>query len=164
MIAIARPKKPLELQTKHLTQEERAELEYRQELIKTNSDQLEKSPKWLRDKIARNEWKRLVEQFRTISVISNLDLNNLGAYCNAYSSYIETTKLLKDEPLTIQYTNKGGATNIIENPLIKIQMKYSDEMRKYSSLLGLSIDSRLKLASIKSTETKKELTDEFWDI
>ena len=88
----------------------------------------------------------------------------MAAYCNAYSGYLETIREMQGQALTIEYTNKGGATNIIENPLIKIQMKYSDEMRKYSSLLGLSIDSRLKLASIKSTETKKELTDEFGDI
>lgn len=37
-------------------------------------------------------------------------------------------------------------------------------MRKYSSLLGLSIDSRLKLAAIKSTETKKGIVDDFGDI
>ncbi|WP_454053960.1 P27 family phage terminase small subunit [Clostridium sp. Marseille-Q7071] len=69
----------------------------------------------------------------------NLDLNNLGAYCNAYSSYIEITNEIKRTATKfIEYTNKVGATNIIENPLIKIQMKYSDEMRKYSSLLGLT--------------------------
>lgn len=66
---------------------------------------------------------------QNLSVISNLDLNNLGAYCNAYSSYIEATKELKGQLLTIEYTNKGGATNVIENPLIKIQLKYSDEMK-----------------------------------
>ena len=43
-------------------------------------------------------------------------------------------------------------------------MKYSDEMRKYSSLLGLSIDSRLKLATIKSKETKQDIVDDFGDI
>lgn len=161
---MGRNRKSLALQTGNLTQEQQLEKEQEEELIKLNSEQLEKPPKWLRDNIAKKEWKRLVEQFRTISVISNLDLNNLGAYCNAYSFYLDATNQLKEEPLITEYTNKFGATNYVENPLIKIQMKYSDEMRKYSSLLGLSIDSRLKLATIKSTENKKDIDSEFGDI
>lgn len=161
---MGRPRKALDLQTGNLTKQQQTEREIEEELIKCNSEQLDKSPPWLRDNVAKKEWKRLVEQFRSISVISNLDLNNLGAYCNAYSFYIEATKELKEAPLLIEFTNKAGATNQIENPLIKIQMKYSDEMRKYSALLGLSIDSRLKLATIKSKETKKEISDEFGDI
>ena len=43
-------------------------------------------------------------------------------------------------------------------------MKYSDEMRKYASLLGLSIDSRLKLASLKGKKKNDEINDEFGDI
>ena len=37
-------------------------------------------------------------------------------------------------------------------------------MKKYSSLLGLTIDSRLKIATLKLTETKKDIVDEFGDI
>ena len=91
-------------------------------------------------------------------------MNNLGAYCNAYSSYLEASKELAKQPQVVEYTNKAGATNFVENPYIKIQLKYSDEMRRYSSLLGLSIDSRLKLATIKSKETKQEIVDDFGDI
>lgn len=161
---MGRPRKILNTQQGHLTKEQIAEKQLQEQIIQAGTDQLEKPPKWLRDNVAKKEWKRLVEQFKTLSVISNLDLNNLGAYCNAYSSYLEATKELKEQTLTVSYTNKGGATNLIENPLIKIQMKYSDEMRKYSSLLGLSIDSRLKLATIKLTETKKDIAEEFGDI
>lgn len=161
---MGRPKRMLNAQSGHLTKKQQEEKKLQEQIIKTGTDQLEKPPTWLRDKVAKNEWERLVEQFKTLGIISNLDLNNLGAYCNAYSSYLEATKELKGQPLTIEYTNKADATNIIENPLIKIQMKYSDEMRKYSSLLGLTIDSRLKMATIKLQETKKEVVDDFGDI
>lgn len=161
---MARPKKMLNTQEGHLTKEQQKEKELQEQIIQTGTEQLNNPPSWLRDSIAKKEWKRLVGQFKTLGVISNLDLNNLGAYCNAYSGYLEATKEQKGQSLTIKYTNKGGATNIIENPLIKIQIKYSDEMKKYSSLLGLTIDSRLKMATIKLTETKKEVTDDFGDI
>lgn len=161
---MARPKKMLNTQEGHLTKQQQEEKKIQEEIIKIGIEQLNKPPTWLRDNVAKKEWRRLVEQFKLLGVISNLDLNNLGAYCNAYSSYLETTKLLKGQPLTIEYTNKGGATNIIENPLIKIQLKYSDEMKRYSSLLGLTIDSRLKMATIKLTETKKDIVKDFGDI
>ncbi|GAB6150216.1 phage terminase small subunit P27 family [Clostridium novyi] len=161
---MARPKKLLAMQEGNLTCKQQEEKRLQEEAIQTGMEQLKTTPKWLRDKEAKKEWKRLVEQFKRLAIISNLDLNNLGAYCNSFSSYLEATKQLNGQPLTIEYTNKGGATNIIENPLIKIQLKYSDEMKKYSSLLGLTIDSRLKMASIKLTETKKDIVDEFGDI
>lgn len=161
---MARPKKMLNTQEGHLTKKQQEEKKLQEEIIKIGIEQLSKPPKWLRDNVAKKEWKRLVEQFKLLSIISNLDLNNLGAYCNAYSSYLEATQELKGQPLTIEYTNKGGATNIIENPLIKIQLKYSDEMKRYSSLLGLTIDSRLKMATIKLTETKKDIVEDFGDI
>lgn len=161
---MARPRKMKATQEGHLTKKQQTEKQLQEQLIKTGTDQLNKPPRWLRDKIAKKEWKRLVEQFKQLSIISNLDLNNLGAYCNSYSSYIEVTTELQNSSLTIKYTNKAGATNIIENPLIKIQIKYSDEMKKYSSLLGLTIDSRLKMGSLKLNETKKDIVNEFGDI
>ncbi len=164
MITIARPRKPLATQEGNLTRKQQEEKRLQEEIVQTGAEQLDNPPTWLRDSIAKKEWKRLVEQFKTIGIISNLDLNNLGAYCNAYSSYIEATKEMQGKSLTIEHTNKAGATNIIENPLIKIQIKYSDEMKKYSSLLGLTIDSRLKMATIKLKETTKDIVDDFGDI
>lgn len=154
----------LATQEGNLTRKQQEEKRLQEEIVQTGAEQLDNPPIWLRDPIAKKEWKRLVEQFKTIGIISNLDLNNLGAYCNAYSSYIEATKEMQGKSLTIEYTNKAGATNIIENPLIKIQIKYSDEMKKYSSLLGLTIDSRLKMATIKLKETTKDIVDDFGDI
>lgn len=161
---MGRPRKIKDLQTKHLTQEEQINKEFEEEFAKTERDQLEKPPTWLRDNLAKKEWKRLVEQLKSLEVIGNLDINNLGAYCNAYSSYVEATKNLKKESMLIHYTNKSGATNKIEHPYLRIQLKYSDEMRKYSALLGLSVDSRLKMASILNKKIDSDIEDEFGDI
>ena len=153
---MARPKKPLELQMKHLTQEEKTNKELEeQEIRNLNKNQLAKPPTWLRDSIAKKEWKRLNKELEEISVICNLDYNNLGAYCNAYSFYVQATKELDKEPLITEFTNKAGATNFIENPLIRIQLKYSEEMK---------IDSRLKIATIKNQNNQNDLVDDFGDI
>ena len=100
----------------------------------------------MRDLTAKKEWKRLNKELEEISVICNLDYNNLGAYCNAYSFYVQATKELDKEPL------------------IRIQLKYSEEMKKIASLLGLTIDSRLKIATIKNQNNQNDLVDDFGDI
>lgn len=161
---MSRPKKPLGQQEGHLTKQQQVEKKLQEELVKANSDQLKVSPKWLVDKVAKDEWSRLVKLFESLSVISNLDFNNLGGYCNSYSLYLKATKELKSQKLTIEYTNKGGQVNLQENPLIKIQIKYSDEMKRYAALLGLTIDSRLKIATLKLDNVKNEVKDEFGDI
>ena len=146
-MARGRPKKPLELQSGNLTKEiqETKELE-EQEIRNLNKNQLAKPPTWLRDSTAKKEWKRLNKELEEISVICNLDYNNLGAYCNAYSFYVQATKELDKEPL------------------IRIQLKYSEEMKKFASLLGLTIDSRLKIATIKNQNNQNDLVDDFGDI
>ncbi|GMQ56775.1 hypothetical protein AN1V17_11690 [Vallitalea sediminicola] len=161
---MARPKKPVNIQSGNLTRQQKIEKELQENLVKTGTEQLQKTPKWLRDSVAKKEWKRLVKQFESIGILTNLDVVNLGAYCNAYSYYIEATNELNNEEMVVEYTNKAGATNEVENPRIKIQIKYSDEIKKYSSLLGLTADSRLKMASLKLNETKKDIVDEFGDI
>src|SRR3712207_8775474 len=74
---MARPKKLLAMQEGNLTCKQQEEKRIQEEAIQTGMEQLDKPPKWLRDKEAKKEWKRLVEQFKRLAIISNLDLNNL---------------------------------------------------------------------------------------
>lgn len=163
-MAGGRPKKPLEAQKGNLTQKQKIEMEEQEEFINIGSEQLDTLPSWLRDPVAKSEWKRLVPELRKLKVISNLDYNNLGLYCNAFSMYIQVSKKVGKTNVLTKYTNKSGATNKIINPNIAVQLKYTEEMRKYSGLLGLSIDSRLKIATGKKLKENVDLENEFGDI
>lgn len=66
--------------------------------------------------------------------------------------------------MTIEKQIPNGSYTIVENPLIKIQKQYADEMRRFASLCGLTIDSRLKLAVQKTTKERKEIEEDFGDI
>lgn len=157
-------RKPLEAQKGHLTKEQQEEKKMQEENINVGAEQLKRAPVWLRDNVAKKEWKRLLVQFDELGFLTNLDYNNLGAYCNAYSYYVESTEKMKSESLTVTYVNKRGQANTVENPLIRIQLKYSEEMKKYSSLLGLTIDSRLKFADLKIKKQKDVIEEEFGDL
>ncbi|WP_242864625.1 phage terminase small subunit P27 family [Clostridium botulinum] len=152
------------MQKGNLTVEQQDDIKNIQEVITVGREDLEKPPSWLRDSVAKKEFKRIINEFRNIEVIGNLDLNNLGAYCNAYSFYIQATKELKGQPLTVQKVMPNGSYTTIENPLIKIQLKYSEEIRKFASLCGLTLDSRMKIGAIKTTQSKEKVNEDFGDI
>lgn len=140
--------------TKHLTQEEIKTKELEQEAVFVGNEQLEHPPDWLVNDSAIKEWKRLVKEFNKKSMISNLDYNNLGAYCNAFARYISIVKKLG--------TNVRPGKEA--SPLVMLELKYSDEMKKYGSLLGLTIESRLKVGSGIVTNTEEKINDDFGDI
>ncbi len=153
------------MQSKHLTKEEIEQKEEQENLIIVGREDLQKPPSWLIDIRAKKEFERIVKNFENIEVIGNLDLNNIAGYCNAYSMYIKATqefKKAKDLIITKQMTN--GAYTEIPNPIIKIQRQCAEEMRKFASLCGLTIDSRLKLAVQKTTKERQDIEDDFGDI
>lgn len=157
---MGRPRKPLEQQTRHNKVVEIQRRRMEEESVTCGSEQLEKPPSWLTDKKAKDEWKRLVAELKKIDIIGNLDLNNLGAYCNAYSSYLKATKQLKASTLTVERQTKFGI-QVVENPLIGIQKKYSEEMRHYASLCGLTLDSRLKAGTAKVNKQEETIQNKF---
>lgn len=160
---MARGRKTLEETKKHLTKSEIAEKEDMEKEIVLGNEQLQEPPTWLINNIATEEWQRIITETNKISIIGNLDLNNLAGYCNSYAMYRKVTKQLIEEPLIIKKLS-GGALTKVKNPLVDIQINYANEMRKFASLCGMTIDSRLKAAVIKTNETQEEISDEFGDI
>ena len=69
-----RPKKTLDNQTKHLTKEEIQKRDYEENLIKIDDKNI-KAPNWLKDRVAKNEFKRLVGLLEKIDIICELDRN-----------------------------------------------------------------------------------------
>lgn len=148
------------MQTKHLTKQEVINKKNLEALIVTGRDDLSTPPNWLIDDIAIAEFNRLTLNLNDIDVIGNLDLNNICCYCNAYSLYRKITFDLSLTSLTII---KGNG-DVVANPLIKLQQQTADEMRRFSSLFGLTIDSRLKLAVQKQSKETADIVNIFGDI
>ena len=155
-----RKRKPLATQKGNLTVAQQEDKKLEERLVQTGKESLAKPPTWLIDAIAKNEFKRLVKEFEKmeIDVIGNLDVNNLGCYCNAFSYYISVT----EKKVIIKPTQNGEI--LVKNPLCDLQKMYSEEMRKFASMCGLTIDSRLKAATIAREGIDSEINDEFGDI
>lgn len=157
---MGRPRKIVDMQSAHNTKEEKQKRKQEERYITTGRNQLRTPPKWLENEVARKEWRRIVKELNQIEIVGNLDYANLAGYCNAYANYIKVTESLKDQEYCIKRETKTG-TITVKNPLIDIQKTYASEMRRFASLCGLTIDSRLKAAVNKRDRKEDEITGEF---
>ena len=139
----------------------KAEIKARQEAeesFKPGNDNI-KLPGWL-DKEGKKEWERIVKDLEELNILTNVDITALGMYCDAYSKYQLATKKINEEGMFIEYTNKAGATNIIEPPAVKAQVKYADLIKKLCSEFGLTPSARAKITLPKLEENKEETLED----
>lgn len=156
---MARPRKPLALKTGDMKIVDIQKRQQEEEAVKTNSEQLDTPPDWMNE-TARLEWERLIVDLKKIDILGNLDLNNLAGYCNAYSMYRKASEELEKADLTIKKQTKTGE-QIVINPLVDVQKKYAEEMRRFGALCGLTFDSRLKAGIMKVEKQQDEIYEKF---
>lgn len=157
---MARKAKPIKL---HLVSGNKAHLTKKQIEERTKNepkfgaDKI-RCPTWL-DKIAKKEWNRIVKELKAAELMTNVDVTALAVYCDTYSKYIDATEQLSKEDLTYVYTNKSGAKNVVEHPLVRIAKGYAELMKKYAVEFGLTPASRAKIAIPKKEEKKDPLKE-----
>ena len=154
---MGRPRKPLAEQRGNLTVLTMQTRAAEEESVSTGKNQLKRPPDWLIDDVAKKEWRRIVKELEKIGLIGNLDRNNLGGYCNAFANYVKATNILKEQTYYIDRETRNGVI-VVKNPMVDIQRTYADEMRRFASLCGLTIDSRLKAAAVKTDKTREDIT------
>ncbi len=160
---MARPKKPIDMQKAHLSLVEKQNKRMEEESVTTGKNHLKKPPDWLINDTAKKEWRRIVKELDKIDIVGNLDRANLGGYCNAYANYIKATEILKDQDYYIERETRTGII-VVKNPMVDIQTTYAAEMRKFASLCGLTIDSRLKAAVTKTEKAEDMIKQKFGNI
>ena len=151
---MARPKKALDNMTGHWTKAEIQQKKYEESLIKIDDKNI-KAPNWLKDRVAKQEFKRLVALLEKIDIICELDITTLALYCETYAKLVNLIKELEQEELVIDGK---------PNPKVKMQLQLSEELRKLGNELGFSLSSRLKFATSKAEKELDEVKDEFGDI
>lgn len=138
-----RRRKPTALSTGKIGNEERIRRQIEEEKIKVGREDL-KAPEWL-DNEAKVEFDRVVMETESINHLDNLDLSVLAIYCNAYSSYVKITELIR---------KKGFGSRGASDADISKQEKYVKQIMQCSSRLGLATTERLKLIVPAPEETK----------
>lgn len=157
---MARPRKTPGTLEGNLTKREIAQKEQEANAAKSPRDLFHSIPDNLIDDIAKEEWKRITKTLEEMELVGDLDICNIIGYCNAYSLYVKATKAAAAQPMILE-TSKGG---VMQNPLINIQDKYAAQMRNFATKAGLSIDTRLKYATLKVKKSDDEIEDAFGNI
>src|SRR5690606_15572039 len=75
-----------------------------------------------------------------------MDVHTLALWCDAYVDYINCTKIIKEEGLMVEYTNKAAETNKVAHPLMTKKKQLAEQMRALASEFGLTPAARAKLA------------------
>lgn len=162
---MGKSRKPLSEQTGHLTAKFQKQREFEENLVKSSRHEFEKPPAWLIDDYAVAEYKRIIKDLIRMDIIGDLDITNIAGYCNSYVLWLRATAELEEDYKkygSLKVVSQNGVK--VENPLINVQRKYAQEMRDFERLCGLTIDSRLKMASTKSQEIDNIIGDKFGDI
>ena len=160
---MARPRKTLDQQKGNLTVLQQEKKRKEEQYVRTGKNQLKTPPKWLIDEIAVAEFKRTVKELDKIDMIGNLDLDNLGAYANAFSHYVKATEQLRSADYIIYKETAYGSVPM-QNPLISIQTNYANEMRRFASLCGMTVDARLKAGSELGKKKQEGINKKYGDI
>lgn len=142
-----RQKQQIDTVKKHLTKEEKEERKQCEDKIKELAKDKIRPPTYLNPK-AKKIFKIIVKDLEPLGLLANVDVFLLGILSDCIEKYIRVTEKIDKEDLQKKHTNKFGATNEIENPLIKTQLKYAEMIKKYSNEFGLSVAARLKIISV----------------
>lgn len=96
-------------------------------------------PTWL-SKEAAAEWRRIVPGLQRLDLLKEEDRATLTAYCETWATFVEATRLVRKEGLTIEA--KQGR---LAHPAVGIARNAGRELRAFANLYGLSPASEMAL-------------------
>lgn len=170
---MARPRKPVDTQVRHNTQEEIQRQKFAESLVQTGREDLAETSIGLMDATARKEYARVLRSLVDLPVIGNLDRTNLVGYCNYYSLHRKLEAKIKKQEAKIKKEEKeqekaSDETNAYYNAyyfeLLRQDRLTCESMIRFEKLCGLTVDSRLKVADAAAKQVEDQLQEEFGDI
>lgn len=147
---MGRQRKTVSTTKKHLTKKEKENRANLEKKIKLDRTGLIVPESLKNDKLASEEFKRVVSEAEKIGLWDNLDLPFIVIYCEAWSHYNEIENQMRKHK---KYTVQGKDSEKV-NPLINAQDKYIARIMRCSSKLGVATTDRLKLI-VPEPETKE---------
>ncbi|MBI6038156.1 phage terminase small subunit P27 family [Clostridium perfringens] len=149
----------------HLTNEEIEKRQEQEEKLKCLPKDKIRPPTWL-SKDGKSIFKKIVKELDAVDILANIDNYNLAILANSLEKYIECTRKLNCDELTVTHINKRGFETTQKNPLISIQIQYADVIKKLGAEFGLSPAARLKIIqeAEEFDEEEKEFNEDFGNV
>lgn len=104
---------------------------------------LPQCPKHL-DKVAREEWDRIAPELFANRLVSEVDRAALANYCIAWSHWVAAELELQGQDFVIETPNGSR----VQNPLVAIAYRLSEQIRKFAIEFGMTPASRSKVVAV----------------
>ena len=150
---MGRVRLPVEEQKKHLTVAEQQQRRAEQEKAMAGRERLRLTKKvraLLMNEEAVGKYKEVLEMIHDLDFIGDLDRDNLIGYCNAWTCVQTMTRVMGRDPQMM-----------MDKEMMQVYRGHCEEMRKFGRLCGMTLDSRLKAASLAVKKDQDEVGDKF---
>lgn len=152
---MAKPRLPMELQTKKVSKDER-EKRIKAELELVGDRDLLDTPLEYLNNQEKEIYKELVKPLLHIKALSNADREIISICANAKYKMLQANELIEKNGLLIEKENtKTHKIELVENPAIKIYKTYEGIFNKNMTAIGMSASARSKFAVNMETEQKE---------
>ena len=155
-----RPKKIVELSTKHRSKAETDRREYEQSLLSSSGTDLDdvRASQFV-NTTAGKEYRRVLKRLREeTGVIGNLNKSDLINYANSYGRYMDFVKECRKKDFQYVVETRNGPK---PNPIIRMMDEARRDMAESSRRLGMTLDGQLKTAKAKADRQEAEMEQKF---
>lgn len=162
---MGRNPKPIDQVKGHRTKDEIADRKEKEEALNSrlSRDKI-KPPTWL-SKEGKSFFKKLVVEFEHSELLTNLDVNALAVYCDAYCRMLDLRKDVEANGRTLTNHNSSGGKTFVANPSLTALNATIKTLQSYESKFGLTVYDRTRIAlSDSKPEEDDEVTRDFGNI
>lgn len=153
---MAKPRVPMELQSKKVSKEEREKRIKAESELVGERDLLHIPPEHLSE-YEKELYIELVKPLLHIKVLGNADREIIGICANAKYRMLQSDKLIEKHGIMIERLNpRTRELEWIENPAIKTYKTYEGIFNKNMSAIGMSASARSKFAMNVENKTKED--------
>jgi len=97
---------------------------------------------------AIKQWDKVSKQLKEARIITNIDVDALSMYCEAYATWIDANKAIQKHGVVVK--NKSGFP--VQSPYFLVANKAFDQMRAMLTEFGMTPSSRTRVSSLKSKD------------
>ncbi len=94
---------------------------------------------------AKAEWGRVSQELFQLGLLTRIDRALLAAYCEAYSDWVDATRMCATKDGADRKVMKTAAGNLTENPYFSIKKRSMELMHKFAQEFGMSAASRSRI-------------------
>jgi P27 family predicted phage terminase small subunit len=99
------------------------------------------APPWLGGQ-ARDEWDRLAPVLIRMGVLTVIDVDSLGVYCEALAHYQQAARLVDQSAVLI-----GGQRGLVKNPAMQVIRDQAAIIRAFAREFGLTPSARSEMVN-----------------